>query len=93
MTARVPGLARAAPLPPHPRATPGASIVLPSIKSTRVPRTWAIHGNDQVCVKLPWDHPCFRTQRHKTKPGVYRMINVKNDIATVITVEDGTPQF
>lgn len=59
----------------------------------RVPRTWAVNGNDQVCVQLPWDRPCYRFQRHKSKPGVYRSINVKNDIAIVITVEDGIPQF
>lgn len=59
----------------------------------RVPRTWTVKGNDQVCVKLPWDSPCYRLQRHTAKPGVYRSINVANDMATVFTVEDGIPQF
>lgn len=62
-------------------------------QGTRVPRTWAVKGDDQVCVKLPWDSPCYRLQRHKAKPGVYRTINVANDMATVITVEDGIPKF
>lgn len=62
-------------------------------QGTRVPRTWTVKGDDQVCVKLPWDSPCYRLQRHKATPGVYRTINVANDMATVITVEDGIPKF
>lgn len=48
---------------------------------------------DQVCVKLPWDSPCYRFQRHKAKPAVYRSINVANDTTTEFIVEDGVPQF
>jgi len=59
----------------------------------RVPRTWSVSGNDRVCVKLPWDSPCFRIQRHSSKPATYRSINVANDMTTVFVVEDGVPQF
>lgn len=60
---------------------------------TRIPRTWSIKGNDQVCVKLPWETACYRLQRHAAKPAMHRSINVANDMATEFTVEDGVPQF
>lgn len=59
----------------------------------RVPRTWAVTGNDRVCIKLPWDSPCYRIQRHTSKPATYRSINVANDMATEFVVEDGIPKF
>jgi len=62
-------------------------------QGTRVPRTWSVKGNDQVCVKLPWDSPCYRFQRHATKPGFYRSIDIANDMTTEFTVEDGIPTF
>jgi len=62
-------------------------------QGARVPRSWSVKGNDHVCVKLPWESPCYRFQRHTAKADVYRVINVANDMATVITVEDGVPQF
>jgi hypothetical protein len=34
-----------------------------------------------------------RIQRHTSQAGVYRSINVANDMATVFVVEDGVPQF
>lgn len=63
------------------------------LQGTRVPRTWSVKGRDQVCIKLPWDAPCYRFQRYTSKPGTYRSINVANDMATVFTIEDGIPQF
>jgi hypothetical protein len=60
---------------------------------TRVPRTWSVKGNDQVCVKLPWETACYRLQRHAAKTAMYRSINVANDMATEFTVEDGVPNF
>ena len=62
-------------------------------ESGRVPRTWEVKGNDQVCLKLPWDSPCYRIQRHTSKPGTYRSINVANDMKTEFVVEDGIPKF
>jgi hypothetical protein len=61
--------------------------------NTRVPRTWEVKGNDQVCVKLPWESLCYRCQRHRTKPATHRSINVANDMVTEFTVEDGVPKF
>ena len=69
----------------------GQGVML--LDGARIPRTWAIKGKNQVCVKLPWDSPCYRFQRHKAKAGVYRSINVANDITTEFTVEDGVPKF
>lgn len=60
---------------------------------TRIPRTWSIKGNDQVCVKLPWETACYRLQRHAAKAGIYRSINIANDMTTEFTVEDGVPKF
>lgn len=62
-------------------------------QGARIPRSWEIKGNDQVCVKLPWDSPCYRFQRHKAKAGVYRSVNVADDMKTEFTVEDGVPKF
>ena len=69
----------------------GQGIVL--TQDMRIPRSWSVKGNDQVCVKLPWEVACFRLQRHALKPGAYRSINVANDMTTEFTVEDGVPQF
>lgn len=59
----------------------------------RYPRTWAIKGNDQVCATTTLRTTCYRFQRHKTKPGVYRNINVDNDMINEFVVEDGVPKF
>lgn len=60
---------------------------------SRIPRTWAVEGKDRVCVESQFPRVCFRFQRDKANAGVYRAINVANDMATVIVVEDGIPQF
>ena len=59
----------------------------------RIPRSWEVKGDDQVCVKSSSSTPCFRFQRHKTKAGIYRVINVANDQITEVSVEDGIPKF
>jgi hypothetical protein len=60
---------------------------------TRIPRSWTVKGGNQVCVSLPWEVPCYRMQRHKTKAGLYRLVNLGNDQITIVTVEDGIPKF
>jgi hypothetical protein len=60
---------------------------------SRIPRTWAVEGNNTVCVESQFPRACFRFQRDTSKPGQYRVINMANDMATVVTVEDGVPQF
>ena len=69
----------------------GQGIVL--FEGGRYPRTWQVTGNDQVCVKALTRPGCYRFQRHRTKPGVYRNINVANDNMVEFTVEAGVPQF
>lgn len=59
----------------------------------KMPRTWFIEGNDKVCIDSYLPRDCYRAQRHASKPGVYRLINLRNDIATEITVTDGVPNF
>jgi hypothetical protein len=60
---------------------------------SRIPRTWAVQGKDQVCVESQFPRVCFRFQRDKAQAGVYRSINVANDMTTMFVVEDGVPQF
>ena len=69
----------------------GQGIML--FEGGRYPRTWQATGNDQVCVKALTGPACYRFQRHRTKPGVYRNINVANDNMVEFTVEAGVPQF
>jgi len=59
----------------------------------RYPRTWQVKGDDQVCVKALTGPACYRFQRHRTKPGVYRNINVANNNMVEFMVEDGVPKF
>jgi hypothetical protein len=67
--------------------------VLVTHDGSRIPRTWAVEGADRVCVESQFPRVCFRFQRDKSQAGVYRSINVANDMATVIVVEDGVPKF
>ena len=69
----------------------GQGILL--FEGGRYPRTWQVTGNDQVCVKALTGPACYRFQRHRTKPGVFRNINVANDNMVEFTVENGVPQF
>jgi hypothetical protein len=59
----------------------------------RYPRTWAVKGKDQVCIATQVNTQCYRYQRHAVNAGSYRAINVADDRATMVTVEDGIPQF
>jgi hypothetical protein len=69
----------------------GQGIML--FEGGRYPRTWQVKGDDQVCVKALTGPACYRFQRHRTKPGVYRNINVANNNMVEFTVEAGVPQF
>jgi hypothetical protein len=69
----------------------GKGVML--FQGSKLPRTWAVEGKDRVCVESQFPRACFRFQRHASKPGTYRSINVANENAVVITVEDGIPQF
>lgn len=67
--------------------------ILVTHDGSRIPRRWAVHGNDQVCVESQFPRACYRFQRHVSKAGVYRVINVANDEMMEVTVEDGVPKF
>jgi hypothetical protein len=60
---------------------------------SRIPRTWAVEGKDQVCIESQFPRVCVQIQRDKARVGVYRAINIANDMKTVFVVEDGVPQF
>ncbi len=60
---------------------------------SRIPRTWAVEGKDRVCVESQFPRVCVHIQRDKAKAGVYRSINIANDMKTMFVVEDGVPQF
>ena len=59
----------------------------------RYARTWAVKGDDQVCVSTAVRTRCYRFQRHASKPGVYRIIDTGDDRPTTVTVEEGIPNF
>jgi len=67
--------------------------VLITHDGSRIPRTWAVEGKEQVCVESQFPRVCFRLQRDKAQAGMYRIINVANDMTTVFVAEDGVPQF
>lgn len=69
----------------------GQGVIL--FEGGRYSRTWAVKGNDQVCATTTLRTTCYRFQRHKTKPGVYRNINVDNDMTSEFVVENGVPKF
>lgn len=69
----------------------GQGVLL--FKGDRYSRTWAVKGDDQVCISTSVRTRCYRFQRHTAKPGVYRIIDVHDDRPTMVTVEEGVPKF
>jgi len=67
--------------------------VLVTHDGSRIPRNWAVEGRDRVCVESQFPRVCYRFQRHAAKAGVYRSINIANDMTTEFVVEDGVPKF
>lgn len=59
----------------------------------RIPRTWEIKGDDQVCVTDAKATNCFSARRHKTNSNDVVLQHVTARWIVSITVEDGTPQF
>ncbi|MDH5534035.1 MAG: hypothetical protein OEZ08_00485 [Betaproteobacteria bacterium] len=58
------------------------------------PRTWAVSGNDQVCVTWAMGTMCYQFQKHKNEPGRYRNWQAGNDrMINNFRVEDGIPKF
>lgn len=59
----------------------------------RIPRTWEVKGDDQVCVATSMGTNCLRFQRHRTRAGVHRSIHVTSEMKTEFVVEEGVPKF
>lgn len=59
----------------------------------RIPRTWEVKGNDQVCVTDARATNCFRAQRHKKNRNDIVLQHVTAGWISQFTVEDGIPQF
>jgi hypothetical protein len=58
----------------------------------RVPRTWAVKGN-QVCVTDPQVTNCYEVQRNRKKRNDIVATQVRDRWISQFTVEDGVPQF
>jgi hypothetical protein len=59
----------------------------------QIAMTWALNGNDQVCLKWAGASPCLKYQRHKTRAGVYRSYNpTTKQYGNDMTVTDGLQQ-
>ena len=69
----------------------GQGVLL--FQGDRYSRTWAVKGDDQVCISTSVRTRCYRLQRHTAKPSVYRIIDVHDDRPTLVTVEEGIPKF
>jgi hypothetical protein len=59
----------------------------------RIPRTWVVKGNDQVCVTDAKATNCFSARRHKTNKNEFVLQHVTAGWIAQFTVEDGIPQF
>lgn len=59
----------------------------------RIPRTWEVRGNDQVCVSDARETNCYRAQRHKQNTNNIVFRHVTDGRTLQLTVEDGIPQF
>jgi hypothetical protein len=60
----------------------------------RIPRTWEVKGNDQVCIsdeKIGTN--CCRFQRHKKNRDEYVRRCTYDGLMTILKVEDGIPEF
>ena len=59
----------------------------------RIPYTWEIKGNDQVCVSDEKGTDCYRFQRHKKNRDEYVRRCTYDGLMTILKVEDGVPEF
>ena len=58
----------------------------------RIPRTWEIKGDDQVCYSDEKFPGCRRFQRGKANPAEFNVIH-EAGWSALFRVEDGIPQF
>jgi hypothetical protein len=74
----------------------GQGIYVAQGSDTRVPRTWRVKGNDQVCVGPKGGDPlCFRYQRNAKNPAEVLAVGESRGQRVMLwfTVEDGIPKF
>jgi len=78
----------------HYRADGKALFVL---GERRIPRTWEVKGNDQVCWKDDIQgQSCVRVERNKQNPSEIMTQSAGGNFALVggmVRIEDGIPQF
>jgi hypothetical protein len=56
----------------------------------QIPRTWAVKGNDQVCVTARQVTQCWKLEKNTTDPALYRSIDVATGTVTEIRMsKDG----
>jgi hypothetical protein len=59
----------------------------------RTPRTWAVKGEDQVCVTHDWGTDCYTFQRNGKNRNEIIGRHVAYGWIVRFTVEDGIPEF
>ncbi len=59
----------------------------------RMPCTWEVKGNDQVCVSDERGTDCCRFQRHKRNRDEYVRRCTRGALMEILKVEDGVPEF
>ncbi len=63
----------------------------------RIPCTWEVKGDDQVCVSDERGTNCYQFQRHKRNRDEYVRTRLKTSqlgaFMTILKVEDGIPEF
>lgn len=63
-------------------------------KNQRIPRTWMIKGNDQVCYSdSEFGTRCYSFQRHKEKRDDIIIERVSDNAIIFPKIEDGIPKF
>ncbi len=62
-------------------------------KERRIPRTWAVKGNDQVCHSDEFGTNCYRYRRHRTNHKELISERVSDAHTSFLVIEDGIPQF
>jgi hypothetical protein len=78
------------PIAEHYRAD-GKGIII-SVE-LRIPCTWEVKGNDQVCVSDEKGTNCCRFQRHKKNRDEYVQRCTRDASMHILKVEDGIPEF
>jgi len=59
----------------------------------KIPRTWAIKGNDQVCITDVAGTNCWGYWRQRDNRSLIKVMNIENGWTYTAKVEDGIPPF